>query len=126
MPRIPMTTALPLHQDGKARILAVAAERRVPQLPDVPTFIEAGVPGFTATSFTALLGPARLPPDMVATLRDAAVQALALPAVAQRLVSLGATPASPEEATPAGLTAYLTAEIARYREAAALAGLRPQ
>jgi tripartite-type tricarboxylate transporter receptor subunit TctC len=123
---VELTTALPLHQDGKARILAVAAERRVPQLPEVPTFIEDGVPGFTSTSFTALLGPARLPAEIVAALREAAVQALATPAVTQRLVSLGATPAAPEETTPAGLTAYLVAELERYRQVAALAGLRPQ
>ncbi|WP_431268366.1 Bug family tripartite tricarboxylate transporter substrate binding protein [Dankookia sp. P2] len=121
-----LSTALPLHQEGKARILAVAAAQRVPQMPEVPTFIEGGVPGFTSTSFTALLGPARMPAEIVAALREAAVQALATPAVAQRLVSLGATPATPEEATPAGLTAYLVAELARYRQAAQLAGLRPQ
>jgi len=123
---VELTTALPLQQDGKARILAIAAEARVPQLPEVPTFIEAGVPGFTATSFTALLAPAGTPDAIIAALREACVAALATPAVRQRFAGLGATPATPAECSPAGLRAYLVAELARYREAAALAGLRPQ
>ena len=122
---VELTTALPLHQDGRARILAVTAAQRVPQLPEVPAFIEGGVPGFVFNSFTALLGPAGLPAEIVAALREAAARALATPAVTQRLVSLGATPATPAETTPEGLTAYLVAELARYREAALLAGLRP-
>jgi tripartite-type tricarboxylate transporter receptor subunit TctC len=121
-----LSTALPLHQEGKARILAVAAERRMPQMPEVPTFIEQGIAGFTSTSFTGLLAPARTSPEIIGSLRDALLQALAMPAVAQRLVGLGATVAMPAEASPAGLTAYLTAELERYRQAALLAGLKPQ
>ncbi len=120
-----LSTALPLHQEGKARIVAVAAERRVAQVPDVPSFIEAGVAGFTSTSFTSLLAPARTPPEVIASLREVMLRALAMPAVAQRLAGLGATPATAEEATPAGLTAYLVAELERYRQAARLAGLSP-
>jgi tripartite-type tricarboxylate transporter receptor subunit TctC len=122
---VELTTALPLHQEGKARILAIAAEQRVPQLPEVPTFIEDGVAGFTATSFTALLAPAGTPASLITTLRDAAVQALTTPVVMQRFAGLGATPATAAECSPEGLTRYLVAELARYREAAALAGLRP-
>jgi tripartite-type tricarboxylate transporter receptor subunit TctC len=120
------STALPLHREGKARILAVAAERRTPQVPEVPTFIERSVAGFTATSFTALLAPARTPPEVIATLREALLAALADEPTAARLVALGATPATPDEASPAGLAAYLREELARYRQAAELAGLKPQ
>ena len=121
-----LTTALPLHQEGKARILAVAAEQRVPQLPNVATFIEGGAAGFTSTSFTGLLAPRGTPAEIVTALRLALLAALAMPAVAQRLIGLGCSPATPEEASPAGLAAYLKAELEKYRQAAALAGLKPQ
>lgn len=121
-----LTTALPLHQEGKARILAVAAAQRAPQLPEVPTFIEAGAQGFTSTSFTGLLAPARTPAEIIAALRLALLGALANPAVKDRLVGLGATPATPDEASPAGLAAYMRDELGLYRRAAQLAGLKPQ
>ncbi len=121
-----MTTALPLHQEGKARILAVAAAERVPQLPGIATFIEGGATGFTSTSFTGLLAPRGTPGEIIASLRLALLGGLATPAVAQRLVGLGCNPATPEEASPAGLAAYLHDELARYRQAARLAGLKPE
>lgn len=121
-----LSTALPLAREGKVRILAIAAERRAPQVPEVPTFIEQGVAGFVATSFTALLAPARTPAEAVAALQGALLAALADAPTVTRLTALGAVPAGPEEASPAGLASYLAAEIARYRRAAALAGLQPQ
>ncbi len=121
-----LSTALPLHHEGKARILVTASEQRVAQIPDVPTFIEGGVAGFTSTSFTSLLAPTRTPTEVIAALRLALLGGLANPAIAARLVSLGAQPATPEEASPAGLTTYLRAELAKYRQAAELAGLKPQ
>ena len=120
-----MTTALPLHQEGKARILAVASEQRVTQLPTIPTFIEGGVPGFTSTSFTALLAPKGVPAEVIASLRLALLAGLAMPSVTQRLIGLGCNPATPEEASPAGLATYLHEELAKYREAARLAGMKP-
>ncbi len=120
------TTALPLHREGKARIIAVATARRTEQLPDIPTFIESGVPDFTSTSFTSLLAPARTPEDIIGALRGALLAALADSGIRQRLNGMGAAPATPEEASPAGLAAYLREELARYRRAAELAGLKPQ
>lgn len=121
-----LSTALPLAQEGKVRILAAASERRVAQIPGVPTFIERGVAGFTSTSFTALLAPARTPAEIVAALNAALLAALADAPTVAKLVGLGAVPAGPEEASPAGLATYLREEIARYRRAAQLAGLSPQ
>lgn len=120
-----LTTALPLHQEGKARILAVASEQRVSQLPGIATFIEGGVAHFTSTSFTALLAPRGVPAEVIASLRLALLGGLAMPSVTQRLIGLGCNPATPDEASPAGLAAYLRDELAKYREAARLAGLKP-
>ena len=121
-----MSTALPLHQDNRARVLAVAAEARSPHLPDIPTFIERGVTGFTSTSFTALLAPARTPEEIIAALRGALLMALGDANVRARIASLGAVTATEQEASPAGLAAFLAAELAQSRRAAEIAGLRPQ
>ncbi|HYF08412.1 MAG TPA: tripartite tricarboxylate transporter substrate binding protein [Acetobacteraceae bacterium] len=121
-----VTTALPLHREGRARILAVADGARLPDLPDVPSFIERGVASFTSTSFTALLAPARTPPEIIAALRDALGVALRDPTVRARIAGLGAVVATEEQATPAALAAFLAAELAQYRRAAELAGIRPQ
>jgi tripartite-type tricarboxylate transporter receptor subunit TctC len=121
-----LTTALPLHQSGQARILALAAHERAPLLPAVPSFAELGVAGFTALSFGGLMLPARTPDAVAEALRAALIGALAEPAVQARLAGLGAKVASAEEQTPAGFGAFLAAERARARQAAALAGLKPE
>jgi len=121
-----VTTALPLHREGRARILAVADQARLPDLPDVPTFIEGGVTGFTSTSFTALLAPARTPDDVIAALREALVVALREETVRSRIAGLGAVVATEQQASPAALAAFLANELAQYRRAADLAGIRPQ
>ncbi|MBX6374993.1 MAG: tripartite tricarboxylate transporter substrate binding protein [Acetobacteraceae bacterium] len=118
-------TALPLHRAGEARILAVASAARSPLLPEVPTFIESGLPGFLAASFVGLLATAGTPAEAIEALRAAAVAALAEPAVRTRLTETGGELAAAEEQTPAGFGAFLRAELDRAREAAAAAGLRP-
>ncbi len=119
-------TALPLHRAGQARILAVASARRSPLLPDVPTFIESGLPGFTAASFVGLLAPAGTPADVVETLRAAVAATLAEPTPRARLTETGGEIAGAEEQTPAGFAAFIRAELDRSRQAAAAAGLKPE
>ena len=72
-----MSTALPHHNQGKVRILAVASAKRSPQAPDVPTMIECGVKDFTAASYVGVLAPAKTPPEVVAVLEKALIKALA-------------------------------------------------
>ncbi|MCO6417512.1 tripartite tricarboxylate transporter substrate binding protein [Siccirubricoccus sp. KC 17139] len=121
-----LTTALPLHQSGQARLLAVASPQRAALLPEVPSFQELGVEGFTALSFGGLLLPVRTPDPVAAALLQALQGALADLAVQSRLATLGATIASAEQQTPAGFGAFLAAERARARQAAELAGLKPE
>ena len=64
-----VTSALSAIRSGKARALAVTTAERWPSLPDVPTMIEAGVPGFVITSWTGLFVPAATPAPLVARLR---------------------------------------------------------
>jgi tripartite-type tricarboxylate transporter receptor subunit TctC len=59
-------TAVPQWKGGKVKLLAVGADKRMALLPDVPTVAESGVPGYVATSWFGLFGPAGMPPDVVA------------------------------------------------------------
>lgn len=74
---------------GKLRALAIAGPRRSPQLPDVPTMEEAGVPGYKATIWLALAGPAGMPKDVVARLHDEVVKAMSKPEAKAALEAVG-------------------------------------
>jgi tripartite-type tricarboxylate transporter receptor subunit TctC len=121
-----LSTALPLHRGGKARILAVAAPQRSKQAPEVPTFIEGGVKDFTAASYVGFLAPAGTPAAVVERLQKSIAESLGVPSVIDTLRALGIEPASAEQQTPAGFAAFLRAEFERSREAARLAGLKPE
>lgn len=87
---------------GKLRAIAVTSEKRVPQLPDVPTMKESGIKGlenYTYSTFVGLLAPARLPPDVSAKLHAAMLKVLADPVVINRFAELGAetSASTPEE-----------------------------
>ena len=87
---------------GKLRAIAVSSDKRVPQLPDVPTMKESGVKGledFTFSTFTGLFGPAKMSPEVVARLNEAMVKVLKDPAVVQRFADLSAEayPTTPQE-----------------------------
>lgn len=85
-------TVVSLLQAGKLRLLAVSAPARLAQFPEVPTFIEAGMPGFTFNSWFALVAPAGTPKEIVARLNAEIAKALADPALRDRLLALGVTP----------------------------------
>ena len=76
-------------KSGQLRALAVTAGKRAPQLPDVPTVIEAGVAGYDVASWNALAAPAKTPQPILARLHDALVKALAAPEVQKRFAELG-------------------------------------
>ena len=89
-------------KSGKLRAIAVSSDKRMPQLPDVPTMKESGVKGledFTFATFTGLFGPARMPPDVVAKINEAMVKVLKDPAVIARFAELAAEayPTTPQE-----------------------------
>jgi tripartite-type tricarboxylate transporter receptor subunit TctC len=80
-------------KEGKLKLLAVGSPRRSPQLPDVPTLAESGLPGFDADSLFGIYAPAGTPPQVVKRLHDEINNALQLPAVASAITALGAEPA---------------------------------
>jgi tripartite-type tricarboxylate transporter receptor subunit TctC len=87
---------------GKLRPLAVTADKRLPELPDVPTVKELGIKGledFTYSTYTGLFGPAKMPPDVLKKLNAAMVKVLTDPATVKRFADLTAEarPSTPEE-----------------------------
>lgn len=74
---------------GTLRILALSSTKRLPILPNVPTFIESGYPDLTASFWTALHAPAGTPPDIIARLNAAANKAMESPEIAKQLATEG-------------------------------------
>jgi len=89
--------ALTQVRAGKLRLLAVGSPKRSPLFPDVPTLDEAGLRGFDADTVFGFYAPAGTPPEVVAQLNTQINRALALPAVQERIASIGgeAQPGSP-------------------------------
>jgi tripartite-type tricarboxylate transporter receptor subunit TctC len=119
-----VSTSLPLHRAGQARILAIAAARRSGLAPDIPTAEEAGVAGFREAAFLGLVLPAGPEPAVRDRLAQALAAALALPETRRRLAEVGSEVAEPSEQTPAGFARFVTEELARTKAAAVRAGLR--
>jgi tripartite-type tricarboxylate transporter receptor subunit TctC len=120
-----LSTALPLHKSGRARLIAVAGDRRSPLVEEVPTFIESGVTGFTGQSFVGLLAPAKTPAQVLKTLEQAALKVLSMPETVERLQSLGLTPASVQSRGPAGFAKLLQADYDNSRDAVRIANIQP-
>jgi len=87
-----MASAIEMHKGGRARILAISAEQRSPLLPEIPTFIESGVPGFISDTWNAISAPPKTPPAIVAKLNAAIVDVLKMPDVQDRLRKINTTP----------------------------------
>jgi tripartite-type tricarboxylate transporter receptor subunit TctC len=85
-----LASVQPHVASGKMRLIAVAGTKRLAQFPDVPTVAEAGVPGFDAESWQAVLAPAKTPPAVVELLQREIVAVLALKGVQERLQGAGA------------------------------------
>jgi tripartite-type tricarboxylate transporter receptor subunit TctC len=119
----PLTSALPLVQQGKLQALAVSTAQRSPALPDVPTTLEAGVPDSDYTFWVGMIVPAATPPALVQRLHDEAIKALALPDVRERLAKLGAEPFTMQ---PAAFNAYIRTEMESAGQIAKAAHLKAQ
>lgn len=101
-----------LHRSGKVRIIAVTGARRDPQVPEVPTLKESGV-DMEASAWFGMWGPAGLPPQTLARLERAVVQAVRTPALQERLRQLGYEPVG---STSAELAAAQRADLARWEK----------
>jgi tripartite-type tricarboxylate transporter receptor subunit TctC len=95
---IPMMTPnvggplLQFHATGKVRILAIAANKRLQAAPDIPTAIEAGLPGMVAANFNGLFAPAGVPKDIIKMLADETRAAMADPEIQKLMITSGFEP----------------------------------
>jgi tripartite-type tricarboxylate transporter receptor subunit TctC len=123
---VELPSVLDIHREGRGRILGVTAAQRSPLVPEIPTFIEFGLPGFLAESFVGLFAPAGTPEAVVRSLQAAIAEAAADPKILARLASFGAAPPVGDDLTTPGIVAYLQGEMAKARRAIAIAGLQPE
>jgi tripartite-type tricarboxylate transporter receptor subunit TctC len=116
-----LVSALPQVQAGRLRAVAVTSDKRSRHLPEVPTMIESGVPGFEAVGWFMVMAPARTPAPVMSRLQVALAEALAQPSVRERLTGDGAevVASKPDEARR-----FLETEIQRWGAVVKSAGLR--
>jgi len=116
-----LSSATPLIKSGRLKAFAVTGERRSPTIPELPTMIEAGLPGFVAVAWYGLVGPAGLQPNVVATLNAAALAALATPEVKDRLFAAGV---EVRTSTPQEFARLINAEIRKWAKVVRASGAR--
>ncbi len=86
------STTLPLSNEGKIRVLAVAAPKRDPNVADVPTLAESGLPGFESNTWFALVAAAKTPPEVLSKIRTDVANAMRSPTVLKRINDIKSTP----------------------------------
>jgi len=108
---------------GRLVPIAVSSTKRVASLPDVPTFIESGVPDFEVTSWVAILAPAKTPHAVVDKLNRELNAVLNDPAIVEKLATLGitATPGSPQQ-----LADQIRTDLAKYGPVVKAAGIKAE
>ena len=120
---VALAAAESLIKDGQLRALAVTSEKRWFSLPDIPTMIEAGYPGFISDTFNALLAPANVPPDILALLVRESRAAFEKPEAREQARKAGFEVVA---GTPEQLAARIKAEIPSVRELVEKAGIKPE
>ena len=121
-----LSTLLGITTRARCASSAVAWNRRPPKTPDVPTMIEQGVKDFTAASYVGVLAPAKTPPEIVAMLEKALIKALADKGTQDKFIASGAELVPPELQTSKGFADYIKKEFENSKEAAKVAGLKPE
>ncbi|MBX9945762.1 MAG: tripartite tricarboxylate transporter substrate binding protein [Reyranella sp.] len=107
-----ISTSLQLHRSGRVRILGFAHNVRTPAAPDIPTIIEAGVPGYEAYTFNLILGPAGVAPGMVEVLDTATRKLMADKAFIEALEKIAAVPTT--DTTPERTGKFIKDELAKW------------
>jgi tripartite-type tricarboxylate transporter receptor subunit TctC len=106
-----LAAAMKLHDGGKARILAVATEKRLDALPDIPTMAEVGVSNFVSDTWNAISAPPKTPPAIIAKVNAAVEEALKDPDLRKRFDALHLMPGG---GTPTEIANFIKAETKRW------------
>lgn len=113
----------PFIRSGRALGLAVSGPKRLPQLPEVPTFAEVGLPDYEYTAWNALIAPKGLPPEVLARLNLEINHVLSTREVTEKIIADGVTPVGGE---PETLSRQIRADILRWQEVARVANIREE
>ena len=116
-----VASALPHIRDGRVKPIALCSARRVPQLPQVPTIAETLVPGYQAAGWSGLVAPTGTPAEIIRRINADVVAILREPAIADRILQMGAVP---DPMTPEEYATFIRTEIATFREVARAANVR--
>jgi tripartite-type tricarboxylate transporter receptor subunit TctC len=116
-----MPSATPHIRTGRLRALAVASAKRTRTMPEIPTFQEAGFPGFEASAWNAVLVPAGTPEDIVKRLNAAIVKIVHSPDTTEKLAAQGAEPVGD---SPAQFDKYLHEEVAKWAKVVKASGAK--
>ena len=118
-----LAPALPQIKVGAIKGLAVTGARRWPDLPNIPTMLEAGYKDFVFETYTALLAPAKTPPEIVSLLERETLAILRRPEMSAKLLELGFEIQAKDGR---GHMARVAREVPMFREIIAQAGIKPQ
>ena len=117
-----VNTTLPQARAGKVKVLAVTSARRIALLPVVPTLAESGFPGFDTTAWMGVVGPARLPADIVSRLNSEVGKAVSSRDLNEVYLSQGAVP---EVASPTEFAEMIRREYAYWGAVVKQVGAKP-
>ncbi len=116
-------TVLQHYKSGKLRVLGVGGKNRSPSMPDIPTVIEGGLPGYETSAWYGLFAPPGTPPDIALKIQREIARIANLPEVRERLTQLGAEPVAN---TPEEFAAFTRAEYAKYEKLVRQAGMKQE
>jgi len=122
MTLIDLAPVLPFHRAGKLKIVAAGAAARVPQIPDVPTLAESGVPGYSAVTFFGLVAPPGTPTALADKINRDVVSVLKQPAVLDKIKALSLAPSFGSRTDAAK---FFADERALWSKVAAAANIKP-
>jgi|SRR6185369_5916108 tripartite-type tricarboxylate transporter receptor subunit TctC len=116
-----LSSGIPLVKAGRLRAFAVTGEKRSPSIPEMPTMSEAALPGYAASAWFGLLGPAGMPPAAVTALSNAALASLQTQEVKDRLFASGVElrPMPPDE-----FTRLIDVEIKKWAQVVKASGAK--
>ena len=112
---------LPHVRSGKLRALAIARATRLAEYPNIPTFVEAGLPAYEANAWYSIHAPAGTPPAVILKINQQLVKAIKLPDVAEKLRQLGSDGVGD---TPEHFGAFVRAELDKYSKLIKKAGIK--
>lgn len=117
----PINSALPHIKGGKLRALAIASDKRIGYLPDVPTLAEAGVPGYKSEIWIGLYAPAKTPKDIIDKLSAELTRMQAQPETKQQLNAQGIEPLT---MSPQQVESMVKSDLARWKKVVQETGVK--